>query len=149
MIYTVLGYCGKSSASQDITEIFFWCCFIQVELHKTEKLWTVFITTVEQKTKRGIYGFKYKSKLDTDRTTCWKLSLTAAVESWSLCLDFAGIMRRIHFDPDGRHRNSLHNKEYGAQEPTLWHQTDKLSVCVSGWSEVINEIKTKLKQHIS
>lgn len=47
--------------------------------------------------------------------------LTTAAESWSLCLDFAGIMRRIHLDPDGCHRNSLNNsyKQYCVQTHTF------------------------------
>lgn len=36
-------------------------------------------------------------------------SPTRAAESWSFCLDFAGIMRRIHLDPDWRHWYSLNN----------------------------------------
>lgn len=36
----------------------------------------------------------------------YKLCTTAA-ESWSLCLDLAGIMGRIHLNSDGCHWNGL------------------------------------------
>lgn len=41
------------------------------------------------------------------QATCWVGGLTTAAETWSLCFYFAGIMRRIHLDPDGSHWNSL------------------------------------------
>lgn len=58
-------------------------------------------------------------------STLWLGVLTTAAESRSLRLDFAGIMRRIHFDPEGRHWNSLNanRKTNITINPKSWKQS--------------------------
>lgn len=55
----------------------------------------------------------------------WLGVLTTAAKSRSLRLDFAGIMRRIHFDPEGRHWNSLNanRKTNITINPESWKQS--------------------------
>lgn len=59
--------------------------------------------------------------------TCFskRSGLTSATESWSFCLDFAGIMRRIHLDPDWCHWYSLNNTK-SKRVTSSWRVVRKL-----------------------